>query len=480
MKKTLKSIYIVLFFLFLCLPMAFMPFFKNDASLEKRSLAEFPSYIAEGRLNLQFSDQFESWVNDHLPLRAQLLTASNSVKGELLKGQTSNVIVGKDGWLFFASEAADYMGTNAMTDEQIKSVAVTLSLIQEQVTANGGRFTFVAMPNKSSVYSDYMPFQYRKAQQSNLTRILAALPEYKVNYTDMLAVLSSHRDEGVYHRRDSHWNYRGALYGYNAITESLGRAHDTFDNAKSTTEKTWRGDLDKLLLPAGGVMDDQIIYDVKHSGFTFTRPQGVGNTQAQLEIFMSDREERDDNFSTKNKDLHDGSNLYMARDSFGRALLPWMIDCFETATFRRVNHPEVNNLPSGTDVVYEIAERNLNRVIETAPFAFAPVRQGITAKDKTSGETLGAVSKSEGYGFHIYGKLPENADVGNGRVYLLLSQNGKDTALEAFPVFESKLIEEAGTKGFSAYISKDFGLSGTYQLTVIAGNTAYPCNAVVF
>ena len=92
MKKACLIVYIVLFFALLCLPMALSPFFQNDASLEKRSLAKLPQYVTDEGLNLDFSDQFEAWVNDHLPLRAQLLTVSNEIRGELLCGQTANVI----------------------------------------------------------------------------------------------------------------------------------------------------------------------------------------------------------------------------------------------------------------------------------------------------------------------------------------------------------------------------------------------------
>ena len=416
MKKTFQTVYIVLFFLLLCLPMALMPFFHNDASLEKRALAKFPAYLADGRLNLQFSDQFESWVNDHLPLRPQLLTASNTLRGELLHGQTSNVIVGKEGWLFFQSEGADYIGASAMTDDQINALAVTLSLLQERVEENGGRFTFVPMPNKSSVYGEKMPDWYPRAAETNLTRLQAALPGYGVNYTDMLSLLTAHKGEGVYHRRDSHWNYRGALLGYDAILTSLDRDHPDYSDASYTVERTWRGDLDKLLLPAGGVLDDQVIYDIDHAKFRFNLPQGVKDPQAQLATFMSDKEERDDFFSTKNTELSDGSSLLMARDSFGRALLPYMIDSYETATFRRTDSPDVTSLPQGTDVVFEIAERNLPRVIATAPFAYAPVREGGSAHGQTAGEPLTAKCESAGYGSHLYGALPEDADLGEGGI----------------------------------------------------------------
>ncbi|MCR5005243.1 MAG: hypothetical protein K6A77_05010, partial [Clostridiales bacterium] len=339
MKKTFKIVYIVLFFLMLCLPMALMPFFKNDARLEKRALAKRPSYLADGRLNLDFSDQFEAWVNDSLPLRAKVLTVSNYLQGELLHGQTSNVIDGRDGWLFFASEAPDYMGTNLLSDSQIRSMAITLSLLQEQTEANGGHFLFVPVPNKSSVYGAYMPARYAKSDVSNLTRLTALMPEYDVAFADLLQILSERKEEGLYHRRDSHWNYRGALMAADVILTGLDRPHDSHADASWTVEQNWRGDLEQLLLPAGTGLDAQVYYDIPHADFVFTRPQGVRDTLAQLENFMSDREDHDDHFSTQNKVLTDGSNLFMARDSFGRALLPYMIDRYETATFRRMDAP---------------------------------------------------------------------------------------------------------------------------------------------
>lgn len=478
MKKSVLIIYTAVLFALLCLPMVLLPFFRNDVSLEKRALAEFPPLASDGQLNLQFSDGFESWLRDRVPLRPQLITAANAIQGELLHSQTGNVIVGKDGWLFYASEAADFMGTGAMTDRQIRSLAVTLSLLQERVEQGGGQFTFAPVPNKSTIYGQYMPAQYTRAAQSNLTRLMELCPQYGVNCTDLASVLVSHRGEDVYHRRDSHWNYRGALLGANAILSSLGRAHPDWSGAAYTVERTWRGDLDKLLLPAGGVPDDQIFYEIDHARFRFTRPQGVTDTKAQLESFMSDREERDDLFSTKNTELDDGSRLYIARDSFARALLPYLIDCYESATFQRTASPNVSSLAEGTDVIFEIAERNLSRVIDTAPFMDAPVREGVTAAGKKTGPALTTVCESVGNSVHLYGALPGDADMGDGRVYLLLEREGERICLEAFPICEKAVAEGADPCGFSAYLPDQVNLSGAVTLTVVAGDMAYGCGQI--
>ncbi len=479
MKKSIQIFYCGLVLLLLCLPAALFPFFRSDARLEKRALAELPAYVQEGRLNQAFADGFESWVSDHLPLRARLLTVSNRVKGELLRSRTANVIAGKDGWLFFASEADDYMDTHPFTDDQVTALAVTLDLLREQVEAGGGRFVFVPMPDKSAVYPEYMPGRYRRAEQTNLTRVQQALAAQGVPCADMLALLTAHREEGVYHRRDSHWNYRGALYGYEEILSILGREQPDLSGVSYTVEQNWQGDLDKLLLPAGAAPDLQIYYDYPHADFRFTYPQGVRDTAGQLAVFMSDREERDDRFSTRNSDLHDGSRLLMVRDSFGRALLPWMIDSYEEALFRRMDRPDLTALEPGTDVVYEIAQRNLARVIQAAPFAYAPVREGIVPPEVTPGRGE-AQCQGQSYGFHLWGALPQDTDMGSGRVYLLLEQQGRQLCVEAFPVREQQLPEGEGTKGFSAYLPRELGLSGSWELTVFTTRAVLSCGTIDF
>ena len=257
MKKSFKIVYIAIFLLICVFPLALMPFVKNNENIEKRELTKFPKYMENGRLNIDFSTQFESWFNDRIPYRSELLSAANLIKGEVLHAPTSNVIVGDGGWLFYESESQDYMDTNAMTDTQVNAAAISLLLIQENVESKGGSFVFVPMPNKASVYGEKMPGCYTKADENNLSRVTARAGELGVNYVDMKAVMTANKDKTVYHRRDSHWNYQGALIGYNAIMDGLGKEHKTYAVAEYSVIDDWRGDLDKLLYPSGGVMDDQ-------------------------------------------------------------------------------------------------------------------------------------------------------------------------------------------------------------------------------
>ena len=360
-------------------------------------------------------------------------------------------------------------------------MAVTLSLIEEDVNARGGRFTFVPAPNKSSVYGEMMPASFRAAPENNLTRLTAELKAAGVSFTDLRQVLLEQKASGaapdvpLYHRRDSHWNYRGALVGYNAILDSLGKEHETWADAPYTVETTWSGDLDKLLLPAGGVPDDQVVWQIDHARFRFTQPMGVRDHEAQLENFMSDKEDRDDLFTVKNLDRKDGSAVYVVRDSFGRALLPFIIDCWESSTFKRTDCPDVATLKQGTDLIYEIAERNLSRVISTAPFLYAPVRENRSVEGLADGGAVDGKYERTGYGIRLYGALPEELPCGDCRVWLRLEQAGRVLTVEAFPIYEAKLLEGEGSNGYSAILSKDLDLTGTWTVTAIAENIQFNC-----
>ncbi len=472
MKKAFKIVYSALFFAACATPLALMPFVQSNAEIEKKALTEMPALISDGKLNTDFSEQFESWFNDRLPLRSQLLSAANLVKGELLTSPSSNVISGSGGWIFFDTDKLDYMNTNAMTDNQISSAAVTLSLLQENVKSKNGSFTFVPMPNKASVYSEHFPSCYKKADENNYTRLCAKLKELGVNYVDMLGFLNDNKGTQLYHKRDSHWNYLGALYGYNQIMESLGKPHKTYSGATYDYLKDWRGDLDKLLYPSGGFMDYQYHFNIEYQPFRFTVPAGTGDTQQQLEIFMSDKEENDSRIGTSNMGQADNTRLYMVRDSFGRALLPFMIDNYKQAMFVRTDCPEMAQVAEGSDMVYEIVERNLANTIATAPFMFAPERESAPAQAENGG-TLETVCSDEGYAIRVYGALPEDIPVGDGRVYVRFSNAEGEHIFEAFPIYEKKLLGGDGKNGFSMMIDPALGLNGEFDVTVYAGGRSF-------
>ena len=472
MKKGFKIAYSILFFACLSAPLCLMPFIKPDKDIEKRELAKAPSLIEDGSINTQFSEGAEAWYNDRLPFRSKLLEGASVIKAEVFKAPSGNVIPGKDGWLFYESTAKDYMDTNALSDRKLKSTAVILSLIEENVKAGGGRFLFVPMPNKSSVYPEYMPAWYTKADENNYDRLVRLLDETGVSCLDMKSVLVSLKDQGqLYHKKDTHWNYLGALLGYNVIMDKLGKEHKTYSGAPYTVTNDWNGDLDKLLYPDSYGVDEQYRFDIEYDDFKFTMPPTAKDTQASLENFMSDKEQGDNRIKTQKTARSDSGSLYMIRDSFGRALLPFMIDNYDTALFERRTTPNMKLMPEGGDLIFEVVERNLGNISSSCPVMAAPLREITDFSGDYAADGNAAYSKEESDGIRVYGTVDENFLSEDMRIYIRLDGEESFT-FEAFPIYESELLgrkdNDGDSCGFSALIAKGSIPEGEYSLSIIS------------
>ena len=241
-----------------------------------------------------------------------------------------------------------------------------------------------------------------------------------------------------------------------------------------------RGDLDKLLYPEGGYMDWQYYYNIQYTPFRFEGGRGNNqDTKALLENYMSDKEQGDDNIKTINLTIKDGRKLFMARDSFARAILPYFMDNYASANFKRTDNPDIVSINNNTDVVYEIVERNLHRIIATAPFVYAPVNNHLALDNVTNGgEVLESGFKNEGYAYRVYGALDESTNMKDSVIYVELAGKNDTIIYEAFPIFESTLLNTKGTKGYSMFINPTDGLSGEYQVKIIVGDKSYKADTI--
>ena len=422
------------------------------------------------RPSADFSEQLDNYFNKKLPARSQLLTLADSITGGIFGAKTANVITGKDGWLFFGATEDNYIDRNAMTEEELRSLVVTLSLIQENVVSKGGSFVFVPMPNKNEIYPEQMPSRYIKADENDLSRLTERLRNSDVNFVDMKQVLLDNKDLGIYHRLDSHWNYLGAYIGYDAIMTGLGREHKSYQDANYTASYTWRGDIYDMIYPEGTEKDKQYSFDIEFEPFRFAVPK-VQDSEEQLKIFMSNDAEKnhDERFAVQKLQPTTGRRLYMVRDSFGRALLPFMIDNYDSAIFARTKIPELSSVPQGGDMVYEVVERNLRNIISAPPAMSAPERE-IGEGTPCSSMRNKAVLLETPTGTRISGTVDPDMVGEDGRIYVTLSGQGGTKTFEAFPVFDEECgLESSGRLGFSMRLADGALPAGEYSVSLSSG-----------
>ncbi|MDE5764940.1 MAG: hypothetical protein K2I00_08250 [Ruminococcus sp.] len=450
MKKIFYRIYTASFIGICLIPAVLTPFMQSDETAEKRNLSEFPKFTDEdGGLNTEFFSGFETWFSEHFAFRQNLVNANGRLRSEILSSSPdSDVIVGKDGWLFYGETTGDYLRTNVMNRREINSIIHNLRLVSEYCSGKGVEFIFFSVPNKNTLYPEYMPYNYIPAdRKSNYENLTAGLAGDKF-YLDMKeALLGIDFSEPLYHKTDTHWNNFGAYAAHVSIMERIGKSSCPVESGGWYIRNDRLGDLASMIYPAEKAKDTQF-HNEYEFGYQYTsRFRGLD----------------DISITTSNQDRQ--GNLIMFRDSFGEAILPYMAEMFGTAEFSRAVPYNLRNVSEDDTVIIEIVERNLGNLKKYAPIMPAPVREFPETIAESGSFSMIAESEEINGFSHIWGKVPKECITGdNCRIYV---ESG-GIVYEAFNCFEEKLLGEPDNgygNGFSLYLP-----SGSEADRVIVGN----------
>lgn len=452
-------VYIVLFLAVCSLPGAVMLAGVKTANLEKRQLAELPAFAQQGKLNLDFPKQFDSFMSDNFGLRQYYVTAWAALDYYLLGGSPNDsVIAGREGWLFFADEARDYLGRDLLSEVDVSRIVKTLQLEREYLASKGVAFVFTVAPNKSAVYGEYMPARYvKETADSNLNRLSAALRGSGVEYADLAAALTARKGVAqLYHKKDSHWNNVGALIGYHAVMDSVSKAaggfgYDTYESSAYTWKRDWSGDLETMLLPALRNFDWQAEYDIPQA----FRYSGRPRTMEDMRIAAS-------------SDSND-KRLLMFRDSFANALIPIMSNAFGYACYARNFPYDLTMLESEKPdvVVEEIVERNIPNLLVAAPIMPAPER-GVSSAGAAPGVVASAKAGPAGGGLMKISGWASADGAAAPEIYIELSNGAESRVFEPFPIGEGDAPQGmADPLGFTMYLDPAGLSQGAYDVNVL-------------
>ena len=461
MKKTLQIVYIAVFLLLCCVPMVLKPFFGGAKAIGNEAENEFPKLMDENGVNRSFSTEADAWFTKQNPLRVPLINAENTLRLSLLHGSSNGVIQGERGWLFSEETLDDYFGVT-LSPRALYSLAKTVRLTQDAAEREGSRFVFTVVPNKNTLYPQYMPARYIKGERSNLSLLRPYLDKLGVHWLDMEQALAGQEKE-LYLRDDTHWNNLGALYGYNAVMDALEREHESYNGASYTYRRDWTGDLTKMAFPDSGRVCGQYYFDYQIDSVSFRQPRG-GDKAALLEELMGDSEKRDGLIRTDNPSGQ--SSLYMLRDSFGRAMLPYFISQYQSATISRYYPFAVQ--AGYDDMVWEIVERNLPTLTETAPRAIAAVidKEPPPQVCDSPDNSMQTDDSAEG-SLKLFGTLDSHMLDTESNIYVQLQSEQQTLCYEAFPVYEQELLGGADSgNGFSLLLSTQDIPKGSYSAVV--------------
>lgn len=215
-KKVYQIITICLFVLLLLLPtiQAIVPIIPNPKiGNENRALAKFPK-LSFSEID-KFPSKFESFYNDHFPLRALYIASTFNIKISQGKSPVKGTVIGKNGFMFASKETKVYTGQLMMTDDDISDFVDILKKRNRILREKNITFYVVVVPSSLEIYPEYLPPYICRAKETQTDKICRMMQDSaaEVNFIYLKECILSKKDKGqLYRKHDNHWNSLAAFY----------------------------------------------------------------------------------------------------------------------------------------------------------------------------------------------------------------------------------------------------------------------------
>lgn len=228
---TLRGLLIAIFLVLLCLPVLQMQlrFCPEPENYENRELAQAPT----GDCSLaEYAAGWERYLADNFGFRPYLIRWNSLLKLTCLGvSPVSSVILGKDSWLFYHSEALadgntvnDWRGTIPLPQAELVRLQEQLEAHEKTFAVRGIPYLVVIVPNKNTIYGEYFPDTIRKFRHATrLDQFMEHMRRHsRIAVLDLReALFEAKRHYPLYWKTDSHWNSYGAYIGYREIMRRL-------------------------------------------------------------------------------------------------------------------------------------------------------------------------------------------------------------------------------------------------------------------
>ena len=356
-KKMGPRIIFVTFTTIICLSWPlwiFLEKYVDSTNYENREMAKKPQLTVDNYET--FSKEYESYFNDNIPFRNNLITLNTAIDYYIFnKSASSRVLVGDDNWLFY-SDSGDgdpiscYQGTNLLTEEELQAIAQNCILQRDFLSNQGVEFIIFIAPNKERIYYDKMPEKYGLPAETyrvkQIVDYLRANTDLRVVYPyEELMQAKEVLNENIYYKTDTHWNYIGGYIGASALMAELGiEMPDITDEQISIIQGgNCSGDLAGMLNLTNQFKKNDFEYYVE--GYDTHSIQII--EEDYLNAFI---------YHAKNADPR---KIYVRRDSFSSAMAQYIGSQFSISYLRHSNTYTYDDYLSQAPniYVYEVVER---------------------------------------------------------------------------------------------------------------------------
>jgi hypothetical protein len=227
-------------------------------------------------------------------------------------------------------------------DDVADNYAKTVNKVANALKGKADVYDMVIPLSSGIIFPDNLQDKIASTDQREAMQKIEAKMNDQVHVVDVYDSLMQHRDEYIYFRTDHHWTTLGAYYAYVDFCEAKGIEPEELDSYESkefdgfvgsfyndTSESKLKSNPDTVVAyypnadsilhvtsSDGQEYDWPVIYDVSNysEGLKYSTFIASDNPYTEIE----------------NKDLEDGSACIVVKESFGNALIPFLVDHYQT------------------------------------------------------------------------------------------------------------------------------------------------------
>ena len=260
-------------------------------------------------------------------------------------GSSNRWYEGKDDWLFLGNSYNRTVEKLKLAIEpkrsEVEDIYSTMSQISESAARSNTKVALLVGPNKSTIYSEYLPTKFKPSPKRYFgffAEALADIPNLILHDPTDDLLRNKHVEGKLYYRTDTHWNNKGAFLAYGDLLKQVG---SPIPKVSFSLGSSYKGDLvgisklEKFPLHA----DDN---------WNFTIDQNF-NLERQKIQNLPLSEAFGEQEVVVNSNPLSNMRVWVVGDSFTRALKPYI-----ESTFREVNYlghltERLRNLSSDLD-----------------------------------------------------------------------------------------------------------------------------------
>jgi alginate O-acetyltransferase complex protein AlgJ len=197
----------------------------GQSTSENRILAPFPKLTTFKDL-ADLTRASENYVNDRFGLRSQLVHANSLLHYRFGISTSKDVVIGKDGWLFYTADRIleQHTGADIFKPDDLDKWVRQMEADRDWLAQRNIAFYMVAAPDKNTIYPEKLPDYPRpRNATTRLDQLTARLERSTLDFINPKAALLAAKQKNiqVYFEGDSHWTQRGAFIAYELLMERI-------------------------------------------------------------------------------------------------------------------------------------------------------------------------------------------------------------------------------------------------------------------